>query len=122
MTRDERRQLARTLASTIALTGSYEHIEERISAVGLGADLSSDRFNVLRFGLNASQRTIWGGAWSGDVQVSQGIAGLDSRTAAAAAASGVPFSRQGAGPGFTKLNLDGSFLQPLPACSERNTG
>ena len=43
--------------------------------------------------------------------VSQGLGG---RTAADAAASGVPLSRLGAGPEFTKSNVNARLSQPLP--------
>jgi hemolysin activation/secretion protein len=106
--------LIRSRAQSLNLTGSVEHIEERIAATRFATDLSLDRFNVVRLRFDAQSRTATGGVWALGGQLSQGVEGLGSRSQADAAASGVPLSRQGAGPGFTKLDVQGSWLQPLP--------
>ncbi|HYI27026.1 MAG TPA: ShlB/FhaC/HecB family hemolysin secretion/activation protein [Bradyrhizobium sp.] len=102
--------LIRTRSSTLSLNGAFEYISQNVVLPLFATDLNQDRYGALRAG--ATYETGLGGALlQTSATFSHGIGGRDG---ADAFASGIPLSRQGAGPLFNKANVDGRFIQPLP--------
>lgn len=91
---------ARTPAQSVVLRGALETLEQRSHATAFATDLSLDRYAVLRGGVDAALTFPEIGRLTATLMLSQGLGGRDGGDAAA---SGVPLSRHGAGPGFTKL-------------------
>jgi hemolysin activation/secretion protein len=91
---------------------SLEEIDQRIAAPDFGVTLNHDRYRVLRAGPDYAAAFAWGAGMQLGALLSMGLGG---RTDLDAAASGVPLSRLGAGPDFTKLTASARFSQPLPA-------
>ena len=122
-TRGEFRRLAVRLSypfikdrhEDLELSGSVEAIDETQDAIDFGTRLSDDRLRNLTLGLD------WARAWPGGMTLSasllgtQGVSGLGARTAADVAASGVPFSRQGVSPVFTKLEGSARLSRTWPS-------
>jgi hemolysin activation/secretion protein len=105
--------LIRTRTNTLGLTESFEYINQNVALPLFETDLSRDRYGVLRTG--AAYETglpWWGAALQSSATFSHGTGGRDR---ADADASGIPLSRQGAGPLFSKANVDAHLTQPLPA-------
>jgi hemolysin activation/secretion protein len=104
--------LIRTRTTTLSLNGAFEYISQSVALPLFATDLNRDRYGVLRIGAAYEAGLPW---WSAALQTSatfsQGTGGRDS---ADARASGVPLSRQGAGPDFSKATFDAHVTQPLP--------
>jgi hemolysin activation/secretion protein len=102
----------RTRTSTIIVNGAFEYITQNVALPLFSTDLNRDRYGVLRMGAAYETGLPW---WSAALQTSatfsQGTGGRDS---ADALASGIPLSRQGAGPVFSKAIFDARVIQPLP--------
>ena len=104
--------LIRTRAQTLTVNLAYEDINQSVSLPLFATDLNRDRYGVLRGGANFESSLPWmGESLQTAVSVSRGMIGRD---AADAARSGIPLSRQGAGPVFNKVTLDVHVIQPLP--------
>jgi hemolysin activation/secretion protein len=104
--------LIRTRTNTLSLNGAYEYISQSVALPLFSTDIHKDRYGALRIG--AAYETglpWWNAALQTSATLSQGIGGRDS---ADAFASGIPLSRLGAGPIFSKATLDAQFTQPLP--------
>jgi hemolysin activation/secretion protein len=101
----------RTRAQNLSGLLSYEHIEQLSNAIDFDVLLYRDSYSVLRAGAEYGIVTTWGAPVSFSATLSQGLGG---RSPDDAAASGVPLSREGAGPDFTKLLAEARYLQPLP--------
>jgi hemolysin activation/secretion protein len=105
--------LIRTRKQTFTVTGAFEYINQNVALPLFATDLNRDRYGVLRTGTAYETGLPW---WDAVLQssatFSQGIGGRDR---ADADASGIPLWRQGAGPLFTKANVDAHLTQPLPA-------
>lgn len=104
--------LVRTRTSTLSLNGAFEYINQSVALPLFSTDLNRDRYGVMRIGAAYEAGLPW---WSAALQASatfsQGTGGRDS---ADALASGIPLSRQGAGPLFSKATFDAHVTQPLP--------
>ena len=100
-----------TRKGSLYLNVSLEEVSQQVAAPDFGVTLNSDRYAALRAGLDTTTPLPWGEILQLGANVSQGLGG---RTAADAAASGVPLSRLGAGPEFTKLTANARLSQPLP--------
>jgi hemolysin activation/secretion protein len=104
--------LIRTRTTTLNLNGAFEYISQSVALPLFSTDLNRDRYGVLRIGAAYETGLPW---WSAALQTSgtfsQGTGGRDS---ADALASGVPLSRQGASPDFSKATFDARVTQPLP--------
>jgi hemolysin activation/secretion protein len=104
--------LIRTRTNTLSLNGAFEYISQHVELPLFSTDLNRDRYGVLRIGAAYETGLPW---WSAALQTSatfsQGTGGRDS---ADALASGIPLSRQGAGPFFSKATFDAHVTQPLP--------
>jgi hemolysin activation/secretion protein len=104
--------LIRTRTTTLSLNGAFEYISQSVALPLFSTDLNRDRYGVLRIGAAYETGLPW---WSAALQTSgtfsQGTGGRDS---ADALASGVPLSRQGASPDFSKATFDARVSQPLP--------
>jgi hemolysin activation/secretion protein len=102
----------RTRTSTLIVNGAFEYITQNVALPLFSTDLNRDRYGVLRVGAAYEAGLPW---WSAVLQTSatfsQGTGGRDS---ADALASGIPLSRQGAGPVFSKAIVDAHVIQPLP--------
>jgi hemolysin activation/secretion protein len=102
----------RTRTQTLTLTGAYEYITQNVALPLFATDLNRDRYGVLRAGAAYETALPW---LSETLQTSATYShGTGGRDAADAAASGIPLSRQGAGPLFAKATVDGRLIQPLP--------
>ncbi|MGL9619412.1 ShlB/FhaC/HecB family hemolysin secretion/activation protein [Bradyrhizobium sp. U531] len=100
-----------TRASSIYANASIEYIDQQIGAPAFGVMLSHDRYAVARFGSDYAATLPWGAGIQAGVTFSGGLGGRDL---ADAASSGVPLSRLGASPEFTKLTGSFHLAQPLP--------
>jgi hemolysin activation/secretion protein len=105
--------LIRTRTSTLSLNGAFEYINQSVALPLFSTDLNRDRYGVLRVGAayEAGLPWWWDAALQTSATLSQGTGGRDS---ADALASGIPLSRQGAGPLFSKATFDAHVTQPLP--------
>jgi hemolysin activation/secretion protein len=101
--------LSRAQALTIQAT--YEWAQEHLTPLGFDQDLYDDQYNAARLQLEDHLRTPYG-LLAATLVFSQGLGG---RGEAAVLATGVPLSQQGAYPTFSKLGLDATWTQPLPA-------
>jgi hemolysin activation/secretion protein len=105
--------LIRTRKQTFTVTGAFEYINQKVALPLFATDLNRDRYGVLRTGVaNEAGLPWWDAVLQSSATFSQGTGGRDG---ADASASGIPLSRQGAGPLFTKANVDAHLTQPLPA-------
>lgn len=96
---------------TFRVQGIYEHITSDSEAVDFDVDLNRDRYDVARLSADHSFLTNEGWSVFASGVVSQGLGGRDHDDALA---SGIPLSRQGASPEFSKLYLEGRIAFPLP--------
>jgi hemolysin activation/secretion protein len=104
--------LIRTRTQSFTLTGAFEYISQNVTLPLFETDLDRDSYGVLRTGATYESGLPW---WGAALQTSATLShGTGGRDAADAIASGVPLSRQGAGPRFTKANGDAHLTQPLP--------
>ncbi|WP_441867779.1 ShlB/FhaC/HecB family hemolysin secretion/activation protein [Phaeovulum sp. W22_SRMD_FR3] len=71
--------------------------------------LYHDELSVLRASLDGMRRNARGGVFEGALSLSQGLDGLGARDGS----TGLPLSRQGAAPDFSKLVIAGRYTQPL---------
>jgi hemolysin activation/secretion protein len=104
--------LIRTRTKLLSLNASFEFIQQTVALPLFSIDLNKDRYGVLRIG--AAYETglpLWNAALLASATFSQGTGGRDN---ADALASGIPLSRQGAGPLFSKATFDARVTQPLP--------
>jgi hemolysin activation/secretion protein len=116
-TRGEFRRLAvrlsyamiRTRRENLELSGSVEGIDETQTAVDFATRLSDDRLRNLTFGADWARAFPGGAVVSANAVLTKGLSALGARTRAEALASGVPFSRQGVTPAFTKLEGGAHF-------------
>jgi hemolysin activation/secretion protein len=105
--------LVRTRKQTFTLTGAFEYINQNVALPLFETDLNRDRYGALRTGAVFETGLPW---WDAVLQSSATFSqGTGGRDRADADASGIPLSRQGAGPLFTKANVDAHITQPLPA-------
>ncbi len=89
----------RGVRRNLALNIGVEAIEQRVRFQTFAIDANRDRYAVARFGIDGVE--AWDVASLGyALTLSRGLAGRD---AGDAARTGVPLTRQGAEPGFTKL-------------------
>jgi len=104
--------LIRSRASNLSISGAFDWSNRAVTTRFTGTEetLSEDRLRVLRAGVNFNQIDV-GGAWQGNIQVSQGIGGLGATTEGTAAK---PLSRSSGSAAFTKLNLHLIRQQSLP--------
>jgi hemolysin activation/secretion protein len=91
----------RTRNSSLSINASVEYITQQIAAPAFNALLSDDRYGVARIGPDYSTLLPWGAALQIGGALSEGLGG---RSDVQALTSGIPLSRQGAGPDFIKLN------------------
>jgi hemolysin activation/secretion protein len=101
----------RTRTQTFSLNGAFEYIDQTVFLPALDSELNHDRYSVLRGGPALDTALPWlGESLQAAVVFSHGLGG---RNAEDAAASGIPLSRPGSGPYFSKATLDGRLVQPL---------
>jgi hemolysin activation/secretion protein len=104
--------LIRTRTNTLSLNGAFEYISQSVALPLFETDLNRDRYSVLRAGAAYDAGLPW---WNAALQASATVShGVGGRGAVAAAESGIPLSRQGADPVFTKTIVDARLIQPLP--------
>jgi len=96
--------LIKTRRQSLDLTGSFELLSEIESAKAVGLTLNQDRLRVATLGINWARSIRQDSNISTELLFTQGIAGLGARTQADALASGIPLTRQGSGPDFSKLS------------------
>ena len=105
--------LIRSRVSNLSLNANFDYNNRHITTLftGNSETLSEDRLRVLRAGLNFNQSDRQGYTSAG-VGISQGIGGLGATTFGT---PNQPLSRSQGSADFTKLNLNLSRLQVLPA-------
>ncbi len=104
--------LIRTRSNALSLHGAFEYISQSVALPLFSTDLNRDRYGVLRIGaFLETGLPWWGAALRTSATFSQGTGGRDS---ADALVTGIPLSRQGAGPHFSKATFDVHVIQPLP--------
>jgi len=105
--------LIRERLGAVVLQGSFEAIRQYTDLVDFPTQLNSDRYTVLRGGADFGFPLPWIGGPSvrSSILFSRGLGGRDL---ADATATGIPLTRLGAGPVFSKLNGDIRLFQPLP--------
>jgi hemolysin activation/secretion protein len=102
----------RTRTTTLSLNGAFEYISQNVALPLFETDLNRDRYSVIRTGAAYESGLPWANAV---LQTSATFSyGAGGRGAVAAAESGIPLSRQGAGPVFSKITADAHLIQPLP--------
>jgi hemolysin activation/secretion protein len=101
-----------TRNSSLNLNLSLEYVTQQLGAPDFGVGLNRDRYAVLRGGADTTASLVWGEGLQAGASVSQGLGG---RTEADADGSGLPLSRAGASPDFTKLTANVRVSQPLPS-------
>jgi hemolysin activation/secretion protein len=99
-----------TRSSSLNINLSVEYVMQQVLAPAFGVALNNDRYVVLRLGPDYATSLPWGAGLQLGANLSQGLGG---RTAADAVASGIPLSRLGAGPDFTKITGNVRVSQPL---------
>jgi hemolysin activation/secretion protein len=100
-----------TRSSSLNINVSIEYVMQQVQAPGFGVTLNNDRYGVVRLGPDYAMSLPWGAGLQLGANLSQGLGG---RTEADAVASGVPLSRAGASPDFTKITGNVRVSQPLP--------
>jgi hemolysin activation/secretion protein len=101
-----------TRSSSLNINLSVEYVTQEVLAPAFGVPLNNDRYGVVRAGPDYAMSLPWGAGLQLGAVLSQGLGG---RTEADAIASGVPLSRAGAGPDFTKITGNVRLSQPLLA-------
>jgi hemolysin activation/secretion protein len=102
--------VVRTRTETLTLTESFEYLTQQSDAVDFGTELNHDRYGALRARVEWTRLLTGARTLFATATLSQGTGGL---TQADALFSGVPLSRLGAEPTFSKFNGDARLLQPL---------
>lgn len=87
---------------SLALTAAFEEVDERQIAIDFNSTLSIDKLRTLTLDLDW-RRTSQAAAVSANLGVRQGLDALGARSQGDVLASGIPFSRQGASPDFSKI-------------------
>lgn len=99
------------LSGQVAL--DVENETQNLLPDALGSAIADDRLRVLRLSGDADFPTPWGATMSAEQVASFGLDALGARTAAEAAASNVPLSRQGADARFAKWEATVTYAQNL---------
>ncbi|MDO9412629.1 MAG: ShlB/FhaC/HecB family hemolysin secretion/activation protein [Pseudolabrys sp.] len=103
--------IIRTRSETLSINGGYEHISQEVALPQFDTDLNRDKYSVLRGGIGYETALPFAGAGiQASATFSRGLGGRDQNDALQ---SGIPLSRQGAGPVFNKLSADLRYSQPL---------
>ena len=100
-----------TRTTSLNLNMSLESVTQQLEAPAFGLRLNSDHYAVLRGGADYAASLPSGAGLQLGGSISQGLGG---RTQADAASSGIPLSRMGAAPDFSKLTANLRVAQPLP--------
>lgn len=98
----------RSRSSNLVAQIGYERIQQTSEAIDFAILINKDAYHVMRGGFQSDVTTAWGATLVTSVSFSSGLGGRD---ATAAAASGVPLSRLGAGPNFQKLQAEAHLSQ-----------
>lgn len=105
--------LIRSRNQQAGLTFAIEQVEEDNKIPTYGIIISHDRYAAARPGASWNVTTPAGAAYGATLQFSRGLGGLLAISAAEATASGVPFSRAGAGTRFDKLTASFHAAWPM---------
>lgn len=100
----------RSRLGTVILQGAFEQNTQYTDAFDFGTELNRDRYGVLRGGADAAFPSPWGAGFLVSALFSYGLGGRDQTDATN---SGIPLSRIGAGPVFSKLSGTVRIQQPL---------
>jgi hemolysin activation/secretion protein len=100
-----------TRTASLNVNMSLEYVTQQLGATAFGLGLNSDRYVVLRGGADYAASLPWGAGLQMGAGVSQGLGG---RSEADAVSSGLPLSRIGAAPDFSRLTANLRVSQPLP--------
>jgi hemolysin activation/secretion protein len=106
-----RAPISLTRASSLYANASLEQVDQQISAPAFDVMLSHDRYAVARAGVDYATTLPWGAGLQAGMAFSGGLGGRDGTDAAA---SGIPLSRLGASPDFTKVTGSFRLAQPMP--------
>ena len=105
--------LLKTRAHALMLTGSFEVIDEIQKAPDFATNLNEDKLRIVTLGLESTNSFSGNRLFNAGVLFTQGLRGLGARDQAEATASGIPLTRQGSQPDYSKMELHGSYDQPL---------
>lgn len=97
--------ILRTRRQSLTINAAFELVSERQTARDFDIDLSEDHLRYLSAGLVWARSLGTNTNFTLDGMLTQGLSGLGTRTLDDAISSGVPLSRQGSQPDFTKANL-----------------
>jgi hemolysin activation/secretion protein len=100
-----------TRSTSLNLNVSLEYVIQQLQAPAFGVGLNRDRYAVLRGGVDYAAPLPSGAGLQVGASMSHGLGG---RTEADADSSGVPLTRTGASPEFSKLTANVRVSQPLP--------
>jgi hemolysin activation/secretion protein len=105
--------LVRERARFVLLQGAFEAIKQYTDLPQFGTELNGDRYSVLRGGVDFGAPLPWinGPNLRSSFLFSRGLGGRDQTDADT---TGIPLTRVGAGPVFSKLAGDVRLFQPLP--------
>jgi hemolysin activation/secretion protein len=112
--------ILKTRAEQLSLNGAIEQIDERNEALSFATLINHDRYMLARLGISYDRFNPDRSSVGGNIQISQGLAGLGSISVADAVAANVPFSRQGSSTIFTKITAQGHGYVPLNAVFNLN--
>jgi hemolysin activation/secretion protein len=102
----------RTRATVLSVNAAYEYISQSVALPLFSTDLNRDRYGALRVGAAYEAGLPW---WSAVLHTSATFSkGVGGRDSADALARGIPLSRQGTGPLFSKATFEVRIAQPLP--------
>jgi hemolysin activation/secretion protein len=107
-----RAPISLTRKASLYANFSLEEVDQQIAAPDFGVTLNHDHYRVFRAGPDYATTLPSGTGLQVGALMSAGFGG---RSEFEAAASGIPLSRLGARPDFTKLSGNARFSQPLPA-------
>jgi hemolysin activation/secretion protein len=102
--------VTRKQGEQLNLISALDIIDQRMMAPAFATSINHDSYRSVRIGLSWRYQLPWGAPFQGSGQLSQGLGG---RNAADATSTGIPLTRLGTSPTFTKLNAEARWTQPL---------
>ncbi len=105
----------------LSLTGAIDGTEQMDTLPDFAFTLSTERLRALRLGTTWRGPVLSLGQASFGATLSQGIAGLGATNPGDALAAGIPLSRVGSRPDFSKIEANGQFDMALPQGMQSKT-
>ncbi len=105
--------ITKTRAHSLTLSGGIEQLDESNKVPLFGVVISHDRYMAARLGLSYDSFAANGASMSFAGQISQGLGKSGGISVADTVRTGIGYSRQGAGNGFTKFTGQARGVWPL---------